>query len=173
METFKTSTAHNRALHILAMRLLEAAAGAAAFAIVARHVYLLDFKPLAALCLPVQVALFGFTSLLYMRGRSLSRSRDQLRTLFAAERAMQAAIWYCTGIVLGSALAGALPWSWIGHDPAEPNLSSLVLLLFLVPYTLMQVGFVIFLRAAGIIAPQFIRRVTPYEVWRRIRYAPA
>lgn len=164
---------HNRTMHTLTMRLMEAAAGAAAFAIVVRHVYMLDFGPLAALCLPVLVALFGFTSLLYMRGRSLSRSSDQLRTLFAAERAMQAAVWYCTGVVLGSALAGAMPWSWIGHDPANPQLSSLVLLVFLVPFVLMQVGFVLFLRAAGVIAPQFIRRVTPYEVWRRIRYAPA
>jgi hypothetical protein len=163
----------NRIAHTLTMRLLEAAAAASFFSMVAYHVYNLNFAPLAALCLPVQVALFGFTSLLYMRGRTLSRSSDQLRTLFAAERAMQAAVWYCTGIVTGAALVGAMPWAWIGHDPAAPGAWSLTLLLFLVPYAIMQTGFTIFLRSACIIAPQFIRRVTPYEVWRRIRYEPA
>lgn len=162
----------NRLAHTLAMRLLEAAAGAAFFAMVLHHVYNMNFAPLAALCLPVQVALFGFTSLLYMRGRTLSRSSEQLRTLFAAERAMQAAVWYCTGIVTGAALVGAMPWSWIGHNPAAPGLSSLALLVFLLPYPLMQMGFTLFMRSACVIAPQFIRRVTPYEVWRRIRYEP-
>jgi hypothetical protein len=159
--------------HTFTVRLFEAVAGAGFFAVASRHVYLMDFAPLAALCLPVQLALFGFTSLLYMRGRSLARSREQLRTLFAAEKAMQAAVWYCTGILLGSALVGALPWAWIGHDPASPGVSSLVLLAFAAPYLMMQMGLTLFVRAAGVIAPQFIRRVTPYEVWRRIRTVPA
>lgn len=162
-----------RLTHTLTMRLVEAAGSAAFFATVSRHVYMLDFAPLLALCLPVQLALFGFTSLLYMRGRSIAPGRDQLRTMFAAERAMQAAIWYCTGIVVATALAGALPWAWIGHDPAQPGWASLVLLVFLVPYLLMHTGFTLFMQAAGVIAPQFIRRVTPYEMWRRIRHAPA
>lgn len=163
----------SRIAHTFTMRLLEAAAGASFFAMVLHHVYNLDFAPLAALCLPVQVVLFGFTSLLYMRGRTLARSREQLRTLFAAERAMQAAFWYCTGIVTGAALVGAMPWTWIGHNPAAPGASSLFLLVFLLPYALMQGGLTLFMRAACVISPQFIRRVTPYEVWRRIRHEPA
>ena len=163
----------HRLAHNLTMRVLEAAAGAAFFAVVLRHVYMLDFAPLAALCLPVQVALFGFTSLLYMRGRSLARSREQMRTMFAAERAMQAAVWYCTGIVIGVALFGALPWSWIGHDPADPGRGSLFLLAFVVPFALMQAGFTLFLRAVCVISPQFMRRVSPFQVLRRIRDMPA
>jgi hypothetical protein len=163
----------NRFAHTVTIRLFEAAAGAAFFAVVLHHVYNLDFAPLAALCLPVQVVFFGFTSLLYMRGRALSRSSEQLRTLFAAEQGMQASVWYCVGIVSGAALAGALPWAWIGHDPASPGLSSLVLLVFVGPYLLMQTGLTLFMRAACVIAPQFIRHVPPFEIWRRIRSAPA
>jgi hypothetical protein len=147
------------------LRLLEAGAAGVFLGAVAHHVYTLNLKPLAAFCLPVLVAFFGFTSLLYMRGRSLSRGRDQLRTLIAAERAMQAAVWYFTGIVTAMALYGLLQLLDVGAKSAA-------LLLFLAPYALMQAGFILFMRAAWLIAPQFIRRVPAQEIWRRVRHQP-
>ena len=59
-------------------------AGLVFFGAVSHHVYSVDFRPLAAFCLPVLVVFFAFTSLLYMRGRSLARSKAQVRTMTEA-----------------------------------------------------------------------------------------
>ncbi|MBI5278422.1 MAG: hypothetical protein HY854_18425 [Burkholderiales bacterium] len=159
-------------LNTLALRLVELAIAGVFLGAVGHHVYTLNLKPLAALCLPVLVAMFGFTSLLYMRGRSLSRGRDQMRTLFAAERAMQGAIWYFTGIVAAMALHGLVQLLDIAHDPADPGIESLALVLFLGPYAHMQTGFTLFMRAAWLVAPQFMRTVPTREIWRRVHYVP-
>jgi hypothetical protein len=50
------------------------------------HVYTFDFRPLAAFCVPILVVFLAFSSLLYMRGRSLAKGGAQRRSLFAAER---------------------------------------------------------------------------------------
>jgi hypothetical protein len=155
----------SRRLLRLTQRTLEAGAAGVFLGAVAHHAYAWNLKPLAAFCLPVLVAFFGFTSLLYMRGRSLSRGRDQLRTLLAAERAMQAAIWYFTGIVAAMAMYGIV--QLLGIGPGSP-----ALLVLLAPAVLMQAGLVLFMRAAWLIAPQFIRRVSTQEIWRRVRHQP-
>ena len=148
-------------------------AGLVFFGAVSHHVYTVDFRPLAAFCLPVLVVFFAFTSLLYMRGRSLARSKAQVRTLFAAERTMQGTIAYLCGIVLGASLYGVLRYLDLQFDPAQPGASGLWLLLFLAPYGLMQAGFMLFIGGVWTIVPQFLRPVSPYEVWRRIGREPA
>lgn len=155
----------------LAFLLLQAGAAAVFFGTVAHHVYTLDFKPLAALCIPVLAVFFTFTSLLFIRGRSLGRGRPQLRTLFAAEQSMQATVSYLAGIAIGTSLHGLLHYTGFQFDPAQPTLSGLWLLVFLVPYALMQAGFLMFMRAAWIVGPQFVG-VSRYEVWRRIAQEP-
>jgi len=77
------SIMNKRVLSRLARRLLQAGVAAVFFGTASHHVYSLDFKPLAALCIPVLAVFFTFTSLLYIRGRSLARRRAQFRTLFA------------------------------------------------------------------------------------------
>jgi hypothetical protein len=169
---FEPTHRGHRLVHQIAFGLVEAGAASVLLGAVARHVYLLNFKPLAAFMLPVLVMMSGFTSLLYMRGRSLRRGKDQLRTMFAAERSMQAAVWYFMGIALGLGLYGMLQLAPLEFDPDHPTLAGLWLLAFAAPYALMQVGFLLFMRAAWVIAPQFLRPVTPFEFWRRIRYEP-
>jgi hypothetical protein len=144
--------------------LLAASLSAVFFATLAHHVSTLDFKPLASLCLPVLAVFFTFTSLLYIRGNSLAAGKDQVRTLFAAEHSMQGAVWYLTGIVCGVSVYGLL-------DLVDAT--GAWLLLFLAPYALMQVGILLLIRAACIIAPQFLRMPSAYEVWRRIGRTPA
>lgn len=141
------------------------------FAIVHHHVSRLDFQPLAALSLPMLVLFFGFTSLLYVRGRSLGRSKEQLRTLFAAERAMQASVSYLSGVAVGASVWGLLEHVGNGPDPAQPALAGGWLLAFLLPYALMQRGFFLFLGAVWIVVPQFLHPVSPYTVWRRVARA--
>lgn len=142
------------------------------FAIVHHHVSRLDFQPLAALSLPMLVLFFGFTSLLYVRGRSLGRSKEQLRTLFAAERAMQGSISYLSGVAIGASIWGLLQHVGDGLDPTQPAAAGASLLLaFLLPYALMQRGFFLFMGAVWIIVPQFLHPVSPYQVWRRVARA--
>jgi hypothetical protein len=138
------------------------------FAIVHHHVSRLDFQPLAALSLPMLVLFFGFTSLLYVRGRSLGRSKEQLRTLFAAERAMQASVSYLSGVAVGASIWGLLQHVGDGLDPTQPAVAGAWLLAFLLPYALMQRGFFLFMGAVWIIVPQFLHPVSPYTVWRRV-----
>jgi hypothetical protein len=148
-----------------AARLLELAAAGAFLGAFAHHIANFDFHPLAAFCLPVLVVFVGFTSLLFMRGKSLSKGRVQVRTLFAAERSMQATVWYFSGVLSGLAVYSAMHLLPQGGAA----LGAWVLLAFAVPVFLMQVGLALFMRAAGVIAPQMLRRVSAYEVWRRVR----
>ncbi|MEJ8837463.1 hypothetical protein [Ramlibacter sp. AN1133] len=138
------------------------------FTVVAHHVYRFEFRQLAAFCLPVLTVFFAFTSLLYMRGRSLAPGRDQFRTLFAAERSMRATLHYLTGIVLGTSLYGLLRAVSFNFDPSDPTADGLWLVLFLAPYALMQMGFLLFISAAWVILPQFLRPGSPLQVGRRI-----
>lgn len=157
-----------RTSRVAAFRALELCAAFVFFWAVLHHVYTFSFKPLAAFCVPFLVVFFAFSSLLYMRGRSLGKGKAQIRSLFAAERAMQASIWYLFGILLGTSLYGLLLYFGVSFDPNKPSLVGLWLLVFLAPYALMQVGFLFFMRAVWLITPEFFRWVSPFEIRRRI-----
>ena len=152
----------------LAFRFLEGTLALVFLGVVTHHVLAQDFKPLAALCLPILVVFSGFASLLFVRGRSLADGPWQLRSLYAAERAMQATIWYLLGIILGTALYGLMKYLDVAFDARDPWTVAPWLLVFLVPYALMQVGLVCFMRAVWVVAPQFLRRVDAFEVARRV-----
>lgn len=147
---------------------VEVCAAFVFFWAVLHHVYTFDFKPLAALCVPILVVFFGFASLLYNRGRALPRGEAQTRSLYAAERAMQATLWYLFGIILGTSLYGLLIYFGMSFNPSKPSPAGLWLLLFLAPYALMQTGLLCFMRAAWIVTPQFFRRVGAFELRRRV-----
>lgn len=166
-----TRITRNR-LRRLAFTLLCAAAASVFFGVVAHHVYRIDFEPLAGFCLPFLVVFFGFTSLLYMRGRSLGKGRESLRTLFAAERSMQGTVLYLSGVVLGASLYGLLQHMEFTFDPQAPTAPGLWLVAFVPPYALMQRGFLLFLSAVWIIMPQLVHQVSPYDVWRRVAREP-
>jgi hypothetical protein len=138
------------------------------FAAFAHHVSRLDFKPMAALGLPILVVYFGFGSLFFIRGRSLAKGGAQFRSLVAAERAVQAAIWHLSGIMLGAVLYGLLMRSGVALPASEPWLVTLWTLLFLAPHLLMQIGLLSFMRAVLIVAPQLFRRVGALELRRRV-----
>ena len=150
------------------LALLSAAAAGVFFSTIAYYVWRFDFRPLAAFCLPVAVVFFAFTSLLYMRGRSLSPGRDQFRTLFAAERSMRATLCYLTGIAVGASLYGLLRAAGFVFDPATPTASGLWLLLFLLPSALMVAGLLLFIGAAALVWPQFLPTRSVFAVARRI-----
>jgi hypothetical protein len=153
----------------LAFRFLEVALAFVFLGAVVHHVYTFDFKPLAALCIPILVLFFGFASLLYTRGRSLAKGKGQARSLYAAERAMQATIWHLFGIILGTSLYAVLMHAGVRFDPSAPTPAGLWLLLFLAPYALMQIALLCFMRAVWVITPQSFRRVGVLELRRRVQ----
>src|SRR5688500_10404852 len=110
------------------------------FAAFAHHVYRFDFKPMTALGIPILVVFFGFASLFFIRGRSLAKGSAQFRSLVAAERAVQAALWHLSGIMLGAVLYALLMRSGVALKASEPWLVALWALLFLAPHALMQMG---------------------------------
>jgi MFS family permease len=150
------------------LRLMEAGFTLVFLGAVAHHVLSLDFKPLAAFCLPILVVLYGFASLLFTRGRALPAGRPQARSLYAAERAMQAAVWYLFGIILGVTIYGLLSHFGMPGDASEPWQPWFLLLAFLAPYAFMQVGLICFLRAVWVVAPYFLRPVDTFEFARRV-----
>lgn len=156
------------ALRRVLLRVIEAFASFVFFWAVVHHVYSFDLRPLAALCLPILVAFFAFSSLLFLRGRSLAPGKTQIRSLYAAERAMQASVWYLFGIILGVSCYGLLLHFGVTFDPGNPTPEGLWLLVFIAPYALMQTGFIIFMRAAWLVTPQLFGRISPFEIRRRI-----
>ena len=141
---------------------------AAFFAAFAHHVYRFDFKPMTSLGVPILLAFFGFASLFFIRGRSLARGSAQFRSLFAAERAVQAALWHLAGIMLGTVLHALLMRSGVSLETSATWLVALWALLFLAPHALMQIGLWTFMRAVLIVAPQLFRPVRAFEVRRRV-----
>jgi len=158
---------NTRALRIV-FAALAVGMSLAFFAAFVHHVYRLDFKPMTALGVPILVVLFGFASLFFIRGRSLAKGSAQFRSLFAAERAVQAALWYLSGIMLGTVLYALLMRSGVALKASEPWLVALWALLFLAPHALMQMGLLTFVRAVLVVAPQLFRRVGAFELRRRV-----
>jgi hypothetical protein len=152
----------------LAFAVLEVCAAFVFFWAVASHVVTFDFKPLAAFCVPILIVFFAFASLLYSRGRALAKGKAQMRALYAAERAMQGAVWYLFGILLGTSVYGILVFFGLAFDPARPTPAGLWLLVFVAPYALMQAGFLHFMRAARAVAPQFLLGTSAFELRRRV-----
>jgi hypothetical protein len=152
----------------IVFNMLAAGMSMAFFAAFAYHAYRLDFRPMTALGLPILLVFFGFGSLFFIRGRSLAKGSAQMRSLFAAERAVQAAVWHLSGIMLGTVLYALLMRSGVALQSSEPWLVGLWGVLFLMPHALMQIGLLTFMRALLVVAPQLFRRVGAFELRRRL-----
>ena len=156
-----------RALRMM-FKALAVGLSLAFFAAFASHVYRFDFKPMAAFGVPMLVVFFGFASLFFIRGRSLAKGSAQFRSLVAAERAVQAALWHLSGLMLGTVLYALLMRSGVALGDSARWLVALWVLLFLAPHALMQIGLFTFMRAVLVVAPQLFRRVGAFELRRRV-----
>jgi hypothetical protein len=152
----------------LVFRFLEIAFGFLFLWMVAHHLVNRDVRPLVAFCLPILVVFYGFASVLFVRGKALAAGPWQIRSLYAAERAMQATVWYLLGIILGVTAYGLLRYLKVPWDSNEPWFLALLLTVFLPPYSLMQTGLLCFMRAVWIVVPQFVRPVGALEIARRV-----
>ena len=155
----------------LGARALELAFGAVFLVALADHVLRADFRPLVALSVPLLVVFYGFASVLFVRGRALAQGPWQTRSLYAAERAMQATVWYLVGILLGAIAYVATKRLGATFDPAAPSPNALWLLLFLAPYAFMQAALTSFLRGMWALGPDFFRGAGALALARRVRQA--
>lgn len=149
------------------MRLIELLISFSIF-VVFFNVLRFDFAAIGTIFLPLVVAMFSFTSLLYNRARAYGKSRSRTRSLYAAERAMQGAFFTLLSGLLGVGMYGA--FVYCGFASGEPTQAKhLWLLLFFIPVLLLVPGVVCFLLAVRSASVDFLGPRSPWELRKRIR----
>ena len=81
---------------------------------------------------------------------------------------MQAAVWYLSGILLGTVIHALLMRSGVTWDQGDPWLIGIWVLLLLAPHALMQIGLLTFLGAVWIVGPQLFGKVGAFAARRRV-----
>ena len=134
------------------------------------HVMAFQITPLATLCFPVLAIFFGFTALLYNRARALPNVAEQRRSLYAAERAMQATILVLYAIAT-ALIVVFIFWS-TGTRPVPLDQSSISIgkmLAFMPSMLLMFLAFACFFFALRAVSARLFRRILVRELARRVR----
>lgn len=121
-----------------------------------------SFLPLAAALVPVIAVLFGFTALLYNRARALPKGRERQRSLYAAERGMQATALFFVGTAISS--FGAYIAS---TSTTEAHLFASVIFYLGVFLELMAFG--CFFLALRTMAHRFLRRIPMRQLAKSLR----
>ena len=129
-----------------------------------------QFGFLAAIAAPTLALLSGFAALLYNRSRALFDGREKTRSLYAAERALQATLFFLFAGAIGGLGAG-LPHAL--KTPTPPNvlevygLVSAFLYLACIMFAIYSFG--VFYMALQTIAHSHMRWVSIRQVLRRVR----
>lgn len=126
-----------------------------------------DYSSLGAVCFPVLAVLFGFTSLLYNRSRALHPGAAQRRSLYAAERGLQATLLFVVGVASGSIIATIT--ETLKFDFASKPETSTTLLVYFIPIILVLYSFSSFFFALRAIAHGTVRMVDTRALSRRVR----
>ncbi|WP_372438133.1 hypothetical protein ACCM60_12950 [Pseudomonas chlororaphis subsp. aureofaciens] len=126
-----------------------------------------EYLYLGGLCFPVLAVLFGFTSLLYNRSRALQSGAAQRRSLYAAERGLQATLLFVVGIASGSIIATITEFLKIdtSSTPEAPK----TLLIYFVPIMLVLYSFSAFFFALRAASHRTVRLVNIRMLARRVR----
>lgn len=140
------------------------------FALFAAFTYLVfnfQFASIGQVAVPLVAAFFGFSSLLFNKARAYSKGRSRTRALYAAERALQAALFGLAGLLVGAAMYGL--FVWFGFAPGQPiSKKHGLLFLFFFPYALIQTGYACFMIALRIAGKEYLYSITPLKLRRRI-----
>jgi len=157
----------NRQIIKLFFFLIWAFGSAIFFGVLEHYLMSNQFLYLATLCLPILAILFGFSALLYNRARAFQPGPVQRRSLYAAERAMQATILFLLGISSGAIIA-TIAWQLKVDfsNPPEPNA---ILPFFIIPIMLVLFSFGSFFFAVQAISHRMVKVLTPRELLRRAR----
>jgi hypothetical protein len=106
-----------------------------------------QYESFAKTIVPILATYIATAALLYNRGRALPKSPGKVRTLYAAERSVQATIFTLTGVVLG-----AIIFSFLKYFEADLSMIDSMknkpigpwLLVYLIPYTFILFGYIRF-----------------------------
>lgn len=126
-----------------------------------------DYLSLGAVCFPVLAVLFGFTSLLYNRSRALQPGAAQRRSLYAAERGLQATLLFVVGVASGSIIATIT--ETLNFELTRKPETSTTLLVYFIPIILVLYSFSCFFFALRAIAHGTVRMIDTRKLSRRIR----
>jgi hypothetical protein len=135
----------------------------------AMHHYLArgEFLYLATLCFPILAILFGFSALLYNRSRALQPGPAQRRSLYAAERALQATVLFILGLASGAIIATIMSQLKLSVQP--PEAATYLLLIFLVPILLILNSFSAFFFSFRAISHGMVRLVSTRELAKKLK----
>lgn len=133
--------------------------------------YLFSFQiaPLATLCLPVLAVFFGFTALLYNRARAIPNGPEQRRTLYAAERAMQATTLYFYALLTGAILTAIFSAANLAPSKSQSGAIHYPFIFYLIPAMLALFAFATFIYALRAIGHRKLRSIKIREIMKRIR----
>jgi len=129
-----------------------------------------DFVPLAAICGPILAILFGFSALMYNRARALPFGAEQRRSLYAAERGLQATVLFLIGVGTGG-LGAILIHSLreFGHQSVHPTIILTASVLFYGGMLLAMYSFGSFFFGLRAISHKLVRRVPLRRLARSVR----
>lgn len=130
-----------------------------------------QFLALAAVYAPTLALLFGFASVLYGRSRAFPSGPEQRRCLYAAERALQAALLFMVAGALGAVIASFL-WARSEHNPAVLRDEISMANWFFLPIMLGLMAFGAFFFSLRAIGHRLLGWVHLRQLIRRIRRAP-
>lgn len=137
------------------------------FATIYHYIILNEFLDLAKLCFPILAVLFGFSALFYNRSRALQPGPSQRRSLYAAERALQATILFVLGVASGTIIA-TITWQ-LKIDMTYKSGSSFLLIIYFIPIIFVLFSFSSFFFAIRAISHGVVRHVGTRQLLRRIR----
>lgn len=143
---------------------------AAFFAALQFYLVSQEFATLAAICGPVLAILFGFSALLYNRARALPEGKEQRRSLYAAERGMQATVLFFFGTAIGgigAALVHSL--SSVGNMTLHPAINLVVSVLYFACIILVLYSFVAFFLALRTVAHKLLRWIPMRHLVRHLK----
>ena len=150
---------------------LEIGGGFALFVAFTYIVVQNQYEAFAKTIVPILATYIATAALLYNRARALPRNTSKVRSLYAAERSIQATIFTITGILVGAVIYGWL--SWFGISIAKENgLNDPWVSIYFLPMAFIQFGYASFLFSLRSISKDFLRPLSAREIARRIKNAP-
>ncbi len=134
-------------------------------------VFLQQFESFANVIVPILATYIAIAALLYNRGRALPRGPSKVRSLYAAERAVQATLFTLVGVAIGGVIFG---WAhWFGLTLAKENgAKSAWGFVYFFALAYIMYGYISFLIGLRVIAKEFMRPLPPKEIARRLRNGP-
>lgn len=152
---------------VVFFRLLELGCAFGLFVAFVYLVFSYQFDLIVKIAVPLVAVFFGFSSLLFNRARAYTKGRSRVRTLYAAERALQATLFALIGLLVGGAMYGLFFWFGFSNDSVESGKGG-YLLVFILPNALIQVGFVCFLVSLRIAGKDYLKFISSKDFIIRI-----